>query len=382
MGITLADYGFGEELAAARRRNGYSIQQVSDAIRIRPDILRAIEMADFARMPAKGFARNQVSAYARFLGLDSAELTRRFLSAYAEFERSASTLDYITDYQQPTNDRAYATARRAQRMRDEAEARPGYGRSHNRRAYGESSQQRRRRDPLGGESTARRRANDATRETGKARYAAPRRSGHRPGAGDRDIGSRGFRPGGTPLWRNRKLWLAIAVLVILVVIIFNVTHCGGSSNEPSSAPAATGAAQTQQGADAQNAQGAQDTQNAVQVTGGSSSNAQVMPDTSSNALTTMPDVKVQATSFNLTVTIPDGDSSWLQIDVDGTTPVFDSVYGPQTYTYTVTQSAYLEVGSVNAVSVTVDGSPVELNVTEDGLGMVTLTLQNGQVVKS
>ena len=129
----MADFGFGEQLASARRNAGLSIQQVSDALRIRNDIVRAIEMQDFTNMPAKAFSRNQVSAYARYLGLDSNAVTRAFLAAYSDFEHEAALhASTVTNVQLTSNNRAYLEARKAKRAQDEQE----FGqRSHNNRRY-------------------------------------------------------------------------------------------------------------------------------------------------------------------------------------------------------------------------------------------------------
>jgi hypothetical protein len=85
-------------LAEARRRRGLSLEQVHVQLRISPAILESLEAADFYHMPLKGHARNMVSSYARFLGLDSQDLTKQFLSEYHDFEnrearKSSSAVD-------------------------------------------------------------------------------------------------------------------------------------------------------------------------------------------------------------------------------------------------------------------------------------------------
>jgi transcriptional regulator with XRE-family HTH domain len=94
----LAQQSFGNRLAEARRRRGLSLEQVHVQLRISPAILESLEAADFYHMPLKGHARNMVSAYARFLGLDSADLTKQFLDEYHDFEnrdarQHSSTVD-------------------------------------------------------------------------------------------------------------------------------------------------------------------------------------------------------------------------------------------------------------------------------------------------
>ncbi len=75
---------FGEMLQEARERRGLDLTTAARRLRIRPDILRAIEEGDFERMPPRGYTRNMVNAYARLVGLNPTEMTRRYLDdAYA-----------------------------------------------------------------------------------------------------------------------------------------------------------------------------------------------------------------------------------------------------------------------------------------------------------
>ncbi len=75
---------FGMILRDARERKGYDLAEAARRLRIRPDILLAIEENDFSRMPPRGYTRNMVNAYARLVGLNPTELTRMYLDeAYA-----------------------------------------------------------------------------------------------------------------------------------------------------------------------------------------------------------------------------------------------------------------------------------------------------------
>lgn len=80
----MARMTFGSILQEARERKGLDLSTASRRLRIRPDILRAIESNDFSRMPPRGYTRNMVNAYARLLGLNPTEITRMYLDeAYA-----------------------------------------------------------------------------------------------------------------------------------------------------------------------------------------------------------------------------------------------------------------------------------------------------------
>lgn len=80
----MARLRFGDVLRDARERQGIDLHAAARSLRIRPDILQAIEMADFERIPPRGVARCMVNSYARMLGLNSSEVTRMYLDeAYA-----------------------------------------------------------------------------------------------------------------------------------------------------------------------------------------------------------------------------------------------------------------------------------------------------------
>ena len=80
----MGQVSFGTGLREARERKGYDVQSAARRLRIRPDILRALENNDFSRLPARGYTRNMVNAYAKLVGLNPADITRMYLDdAYA-----------------------------------------------------------------------------------------------------------------------------------------------------------------------------------------------------------------------------------------------------------------------------------------------------------
>lgn len=70
---------FGNVLKEARLARGLDLAVVSRELRIRQDILVAIENSDFARMPSRGYARNMIIAYARLVGLNPQDISRMYL---------------------------------------------------------------------------------------------------------------------------------------------------------------------------------------------------------------------------------------------------------------------------------------------------------------
>jgi cytoskeleton protein RodZ len=65
-------------LRETREALGGDLQRISTALRIRPDHLRAIEAGDYAGLPARAYAMGFIRSYADYLGLDAAEMVRRF----------------------------------------------------------------------------------------------------------------------------------------------------------------------------------------------------------------------------------------------------------------------------------------------------------------
>ena len=80
----MAQVTSGKVLRETRERKGYDLTTVARRLRIRPDILRAIEAGDYSNMPPRGYTRNMVNAYARLLGLNPTEIVNMYLDeAYA-----------------------------------------------------------------------------------------------------------------------------------------------------------------------------------------------------------------------------------------------------------------------------------------------------------
>ena len=72
---------FGQILRDAREASGEDLVTVARRIRIRPDILERIEYSDLDGMPPRGYSRNMINAYARYLGLNPTEIVKMYLEA-------------------------------------------------------------------------------------------------------------------------------------------------------------------------------------------------------------------------------------------------------------------------------------------------------------
>jgi cytoskeleton protein RodZ len=77
----------GAELRAARQRLGWKLADVAATIRIRLPYLEAIEDGRLADLPGNAYAMGFLRSYATFLGLDAAEVARRFRAEASEVNR-------------------------------------------------------------------------------------------------------------------------------------------------------------------------------------------------------------------------------------------------------------------------------------------------------
>src|SRR5579862_1819895 len=75
----------GEILLRTRQSLHLELRDVSTALKIKPDYLLAIEQGRLQELPGRAYALGFVRSYSDFLGLDSAELVRRFKAETAEF---------------------------------------------------------------------------------------------------------------------------------------------------------------------------------------------------------------------------------------------------------------------------------------------------------
>ncbi len=77
----------GAELRAARLRLGWSLPDVSQELRIRLPYLEAIEDGRISELPGNAYAVGFLRTYAASLGLDAAEVARRFRAEAQEVNR-------------------------------------------------------------------------------------------------------------------------------------------------------------------------------------------------------------------------------------------------------------------------------------------------------
>ena len=77
----------GAEVRAARQRLGWALPDVAAVLRIRLEFLEAIEDGRVADLPGNAYAVGFLRSYAALLGLDAAEVARRFRAEAREVNR-------------------------------------------------------------------------------------------------------------------------------------------------------------------------------------------------------------------------------------------------------------------------------------------------------
>ena len=82
--LEAVDPVIGPQLAAARERLRLSVDQLADRTRIRPHVIEAIEIDDFAPCGGDFYARGHLRTLARVLGVDVAPLLATYDEKYAD----------------------------------------------------------------------------------------------------------------------------------------------------------------------------------------------------------------------------------------------------------------------------------------------------------
>ena len=70
---------FGQRLKEARQNAGFDIETLARRLHIRSDIIKSIEDSNFSNMPASGYARNMIRAYARTVCLNPNEICNQYM---------------------------------------------------------------------------------------------------------------------------------------------------------------------------------------------------------------------------------------------------------------------------------------------------------------
>lgn len=326
---------FGTVLQDARMRKGYDLATAARRLRIRPDILQAIEAADFSRMPPRGYARNMVNAYARYLGLNPTEVTRMYLDeAYAyQVGRARS------DARQTGFDMSAAPPNRRGSRRDYDEQ--GESTALGRKLYVDDPHRDRRRN-----ETARSERYGEERTHRSNRSALPNTQYTNFYSG----------PKASPL-SSSKLPFIIAgavILILLIIVLVLVFGQGGSSNEDVPKVPVTGLSDPEDS--------------------GSTNDGGDSGDTQQNT-----PAKVAPASAVFKYEVGNG-SAYIEVIVDDVTVEADEVSGPANKEYDVTGKLRFKTTNPDAVKVYQDGEEIELTSPYND-GVYEVTVDFAQVLK-
>ena len=338
---------FGSALREARIAKGLDYDTVARRLRIRPDILQAIEDGDFERMPPKGYATNMINAYARFLGLNPSDVTHMYLDEVYAYQIGRAHEDVAQNRYLHRNTSAATYRSSSNTNRFQADS------------YGET--------PIYGTSTSRGRRNGGVARQGRMmvehdemdfqqqprRHAAQQNaSGSRNSSPEQQVhpSRRSAMADGKYLnvyanpqqgfdWRSKLPFIIGGVIVlILVIVICNMAFCSH-----------------------------QDTDEKIPVTGVSTSQ-----EATGESETQQPVVTEQPpTDFTLSYEVASGKEVYIEVYVDGKAQIANDVTGPSSNSYTSSDTIRFVCTDPDAVTVTVDGEAQTLTASSRGIVNVT-----------
>lgn len=338
---------FGSALREARIAKGLDYDTVARRLRIRPDILQAIEDGDFERMPPKGYATNMINAYARFLGLNPSDVTHMYLDEVYAYQIGRAHEDVAQNRYLHRNTSAATYRSSSNTNRFQADS------------YGET--------PIYGTSTSRGRRNGGVARQGRMmvehdemdfqqqprRHAAQQNaSGSRNSSPEQQVhpSRRSAMADGQYLnvyanpqqgfdWRSKLPFIIGGVIVlILVIVICNMAFCSH-----------------------------QDTDEKIPVTGVSTSQ-----EATGESETQQPVVTEQPpTDFTLSYEVASGKEVYIEVYVDGKAQIANDVTGPSSNSYTSSDTIRFVCTDPDAVTVTVDGEAQTLTASSRGIVNVT-----------
>lgn len=352
----------GKVLRETRERKGYDLATVARRLRIRPDILRAIEAGDFAAMPPRGYTRNMVNAYARLLGLNPTEIVNMYLDeVYADqVERArgnAPSSGFNMD-REPRFGRS-----RPREMRDLtntgaqnsmfATSRPSRDAAtgrYSRVLYDDRTQFSRDDYGITRERTARPGRSDRDflshhsgySEAGYGSYDVQRGRGRAVHVGETPMQYSASR---MPSFLQSRAVLVVAIAAVVIVVLAVVFLFLGSRNAPTA-----------------------DDVSQLPVSGINDTTGTADVDTGSTAA-----VEIAPTSAHVVITVDQGEDCYLEgIRGDDITPY--NLVGPAQESIEVTDVWTIATWTPDAVTVTVDGTPVELKDSDSYNGMAAYTV--------
>lgn len=352
----MSDVSFGEILRQTRERKGLDLYATARRLRIRPDILRAIEAGNFAAMPPRGYTRNMVNGYARYLGLNPTDITGMYIDELYAYQSG------ISRAQQRSTGFDMSGAPENTRF-------PHRGGTSRLRASDQNVKPRRQQRDAGArrQSTRKRSENSYVEglESMERTRGVPQVKGKKvytpgrvtPSRGSvlppqSFVGQSGSARGANGAGHSKLPFIIAAAIVLVIVIIvcsLLFSHKTQSSSEATSTMPVTGLS---------------DSSSSSTSTSSNDSSSQSGGSTSTTT-------EVAPTQGEFTYTVADGGSTYIEVSVDGTKQEADTVEGPATKSYTFTDSLQLICVDVDSVTVTVNGEEQTLEPNSNGIVNVT-----------
>lgn len=380
---------FGDMLYQRRRQMGLSILQVANTIKIRPQIIEFFENGDFSAMPPRGYAQGMISSYARFLGLNPREVVESYFEELRAYElatdnhggrfqdaaglvstRSASATGRFmmvdsaprSRYAQRPPQAGYVSendsGHRPQRAHSPYRRVPGAPTGERGAAYSPDRTVSMPRRGYGGSAAAGpRTAGSARSRQGSSRPYGPERGARRGSAPGRS----GARTSGSAGAVDSRLLIALlGALAVIIVLLVLLLFRGCTPAQDTSAVGSTSATST----DTIDSTDTDSDSTEPQASDGSSV---ADGDGADGAAVTEPQQLV------VKISVAEGDSSWLEIRLDGSIVYGDEVVGPFEQEYTVQDSIRITANTPASVKVTQNGEEVRWDTSTSGVARINLT---------
>ena len=314
---------FGEILRNTRERKGLDLNATARRLRIRPDILQAIENSDFSAMPPRGYARNMINGYARYLGLNPTEITGMYLD-----ELYAYQVEYETSRMRPTGI-DMPSSHNSARLREREVARNA-----TRRTFYESDEREALRDNA--EAASRRRGR-SDRGKGEDRLYPESRTHQARGTVLPNNNYTNFYSGPGAVGFLQANWrYIVAALVGLIVLSLIISQIFSCTRKEEKEEVVT-----------------------VPVTGVSSSENATL------------EAAKAPTSFTMEYSVEADNVSWIEVYVNDEIQVGEAVEGPASRSFTSSDSIQFITANPTPVTIKIDGEPVELEPDADGIVNMT-----------
>ena len=409
------EMNFGDVLRQAREQSGEDLVSVARRIRIRPDILERIEASDIESMPPRGYSRNMINAYARYLGLNTTEIVKMYQNAQYRnqveharenikplgFEMPSTRRESVRERHQDELRHGHASERANAGERRYSDRLSGTGTRHDARpsrrssdgfdnalfddidasiappkettnrigavhvgsynAYGQGLSQRNARRSA--DQTRRIEPVDSHRHDPHSTHRARRSTmpaEHYTNlyAAPKNIG---VRP---PSWRDKIPFIIAGVIILLLVILIAVIANGmGRAETTDNQPApmnvtglpGSSTTQSEQTDSQQQDESSEDSSQSQDEGKQSSSDTQVAP-----------------TKTVMAYEIPDGVTKYMEVYVDGKYVDGGDITGPKTQSYDVTGTFEFVVVPPDGVKLTQDGTEVALDANSGGVAKVSV----------